>query len=94
MYDSCGTPAYVAPEVLKKNGYSKEVDIWSTGVILYTMLSRSLPFHSTDRKQTFKLIKEADPDLETGYWESASKECKHLISKMLEKEPKDRLTVD
>lgn len=50
MYDSCGTPAYVAPEVLKKGGYGKEVDVWSTGVILYTMIARALPFHSTDKK--------------------------------------------
>ena len=63
MQESCGTPAYVAPEVLKKQGYYKEVDIWSTGVIFYTMLSRCLPFHSYDRRQTFKLIKEAEPDL-------------------------------
>ena len=63
MFDACGTPAYVAPEVLYKKGYSKEVDIWSTGIILYTMFFRSLPFHHDDRKLTFKLIKESEPDL-------------------------------
>jgi serine/threonine protein kinase len=50
MFESCGTPAYVAPEVLRKQGYQNEVDIWSTGVILYTMLARALPFHSQDKK--------------------------------------------
>lgn len=54
MLESCGTPAYVAPEVLLKVGYGKEVDIWAAGVILFTMLSRTLPFHSGDRKKTFK----------------------------------------
>lgn len=44
MYESCGTPAYVAPEVLAKNGYRKEVDMWSAGVIMYTLLCRQLPF--------------------------------------------------
>jgi serine/threonine protein kinase len=40
MYDSCGTPAYVAPEVLLKVGYGYEVDLWSLGVIMYTMICR------------------------------------------------------
>jgi serine/threonine protein kinase len=72
MFESCGTPAYVAPEVLMKKGYSKEVDIWSTGIILYTMLARALPFHSNDRKKTFKMIKNADPDLSGEIWNPIS----------------------
>jgi len=40
MHESCGTPAYVAPEVLHKKGYKKEVDMWSAGVIFYTLICR------------------------------------------------------
>ena len=94
MFESCGTPAYVAPEVLHKRGYGKEVDIWSTGVILYTMLSRTLPFHSGDRKKTFKLIKEADPSFNAEVWKKVSPDCKEFIKKMLIKDPKKRITVD
>ena len=87
MMESCGTPAYVGPEVLHKEGYGKEVDIWSTGVILYTMIARALPFHSQDKKRTFQLIKTADPDLESEIWTTISPECKDLIRKMLTKVP-------
>ena len=53
MFESCGTPAYVAPEVLYKKGYKREVDMWSAGVIFYTLVCRQLPFQSSDRKATF-----------------------------------------
>jgi len=62
MTESCGTPAYVAPEVLHKKGYKKEVDMWSAGVIFFTLICRQLPFQAADRKETFNLIKEAAPD--------------------------------
>jgi serine/threonine protein kinase len=63
MMESCGTPAYVAPEVLIKKGYKKQVDVWSAGVIYYTLVCRQLPFQSPDRKVTFNLIKERHPDM-------------------------------
>lgn len=52
-FDCCGTPAYVAPEVLHKVGYKTGVDLWAVGIILYTMVCKQFPFQSPDRKQTF-----------------------------------------
>ena len=53
----CGTPNYIAPEILEgKNGHSFEVDIWSTGVVLYTLLVGKPPYESTDVKATYKRI--------------------------------------
>jgi polo-like kinase 1 len=53
----CGTPNYIAPEILEgKEGHSFEVDIWSTGVILYTLLIGKPPFESKDVKSTYKRI--------------------------------------
>jgi polo-like kinase 1 len=54
----CGTPNYLAPEVLENtNGHSYEVDFWSIGVILYTMLCGRPPFESAEVKQTYQKIK-------------------------------------
>ena len=54
----CGTPNYIAPEILeKKNGHSYEVDIWSLGVVMYTMLYGRPPFETADVKLTYKRIK-------------------------------------
>jgi polo-like kinase 1 len=54
----CGTPNYIAPEILdSKNGHSYEVDFWSIGVILYTMLFGRPPFESAEVKNTYRKIK-------------------------------------
>ena len=92
MMESCGTPAYVAPEVLIKKGYKKQVDIWSAGVIYYTLVCRQLPFQSPDRKITFNLIKERQPDMSHCAFRRVSKSTKELIIKMLTKDPSQRIT--
>jgi polo-like kinase 1 len=54
----CGTPNYIAPEILEgKKGHSYEVDIWSLGVIMYTLLIGKPPFETNDVKTTYRRIK-------------------------------------
>jgi serine/threonine protein kinase len=78
----CGTPNYIAPEILEgKTGHSFEVDIWSTGVILYTLLVGKPPFESKDVKSTYKRIlanSYAFPE-----HTPVSADAKSLIRKML-----------
>ena len=57
----CGTPNYIAPEILEgKQGHSYEVDIWSLGVIIYTLLIGKPPFETNNVKETYKRIKAQD----------------------------------
>ncbi|EFC37695.1 predicted protein [Naegleria gruberi] len=84
----CGTPNYIAPEILYNKGHSFEVDIWSIGVILYTMLVGTPPFETKDVKETYKKIKHNDynfpPDIEI------SSKAKSLIRSILRRNPDDR----
>jgi serine/threonine protein kinase len=89
----CGTPNYIAPEILEgKNGHSFEVDIWSTGVILFTLLCGKPPFEAKDVKSTYKRIvanQYTFPDHTV-----VSTEAKDLIRYMLQPKPHNRPSLD
>jgi|GEM_PF-3364050 len=85
----CGTPNYIAPEILDgKLGHSFEVDIWSIGVIIYTMLVGRPPFETKDVKQTYKRIQANLYSFPSKL--EVSRNSKSLIRSILTKDPKDR----
>lgn len=85
----CGTPNYIAPEILgSHNGHSFEVDIWSFGILMYTMLVGKPPFHSTDTKLTYSKIKSCYFSFPNSL--SISPQAKDLISKILVLDPAER----
>lgn len=92
VLDSCGTPAYVAPEVLLKQPYHKEVDVWAIGVIMYLMICKVLPFTASEKRQTFKMIKYDQPNFMRNPFAMVSKQCIDLVKKMLIKDPSQRIT--
>ncbi len=91
MYDQCGTPAYIAPEILKGAGYEgPPVDFWSAGVVLYAMLSGTVPFKANDMNELHRIICKG----EYTEIEGLSKEVVDLLHGILEVDPKKRLTSD
>ena len=89
----CGTPNYIAPEILEgKEGHSFEVDVWSTGVILYTLLIGKPPFETKDVKSTYTRIlanQYVFPD-----HSPIEENAKHLIKSILQTRPKKRPNLD
>jgi len=92
MTTACGTPGYVAPEVLKNEPYDKAVDMWSLGVILYILLCGFPPFYHESTAALYKQIKKGEYDFPAPYWTDISEAAKDLVRKLLTVDPKKRFT--
>lgn len=91
---SCGTPGYVAPEIISRRGHGIAVDLWSIGVITYVLLCGYQPFYGDDQAQLFKAILDADFVFDEEYWSEISGDAKDFIKKLLVVNPAERMTCD
>ncbi|XP_062854573.1 serine/threonine-protein kinase PLK2b [Trichomycterus rosablanca] len=86
----CGTPNYLSPEVLNKQGHGWESDIWALGCVMYTLLLGKPPFETNNLKETYRCIKEARYSVPS----SLSLPARQLIACMLSRDPIDRPRLD
>ncbi|KAL0890654.1 hypothetical protein Bca101_014637 [Brassica carinata] len=90
LHTQCGTPAYVAPEVLRKKGYDgAKADIWSCGVVLYVLLAGYLPFQDENLMNMYRKIFKAEFDFPPWF----SPEARRLVSKLLVVDPDRRISI-
>ncbi|XP_004704276.1 serine/threonine-protein kinase DCLK3 [Echinops telfairi] len=94
IFTVCGTPTYVAPEILSEKGYGLEVDMWAAGVILYILLCGFPPFRSPERDQDelFSIIQRGHFEFLPPYWDNISEAAKDLVSHLLVVDPHRRYT--
>ncbi|KAL5547486.1 hypothetical protein UlMin_002717 [Ulmus minor] len=90
LHTTCGTPAYVAPEVIGKKGYDgSKADLWSCGVILYVLLAGFLPFQDDNLVAMYRKIYRGDFKCPPWF----SPEARRLITKLLDPNPSTRITI-
>lgn len=90
----CGSPGYVAPEILLKKAYNNKVDIFSAGIILFIILSGRAPFYGKNSNEILIKNRECRLVFHDKYWGHISKECKNMVMKLTEPDPDARFSAD
>ncbi|CAO3576412.1 unnamed protein product [Absidia cylindrospora] len=89
---ACGTPGYVAPEVLLQKGHGRPVDLWSVGVITFVLLCGYTPFYGEDQAALFESIMSGKYEFDEEYWGDISDSAKNMIDNLLAFDPEKRIT--
>ena len=88
----CGTPGYVAPEILEGRLYDTQSDMWSLGVIVYILLGGYPPFIEQNQRELFRRIRKGQYEFHPEYWGQVSDDAKALIRSLLTVDPAKRST--
>mmetsp|Transcript_30127 Transcript_30127/g.56906 ORF Transcript_30127/g.56906 Transcript_30127/m.56906 type:complete len:386 (+) Transcript_30127:242-1399(+) len=88
-----GTPYYIAPEVLKRK-YDKSCDLWSVGVIAYTMLCGYPPFNGANNSDVHAAVRRGRYRFPSADWAGTSREARDFIRRLLQKDPRKRMNVE
>jgi len=92
MSTICGSPTYIAPEVLGMKGYTKACDLWSVGVITYILLCGYPPFYAEDTMRLFVKIRDGIWAFQSPYWDHVSEGAKDLVTNLICHDPSKRFT--
>lgn len=90
----CGTIGYTAPEIVRRSGYSKSVDMWALGCVLYTLLCGFPPFYDESIATLTQKVARGEYTFLSPWWDDVSESAKDLVRHLLTVDPRQRYTID